>query len=122
MDNNNEPSKYLHGYSKREQLRLLEQAETLAPFIYSRLDFSGARRLLEVGCGVGGQTQWLLRRYPGLQITGLEKVPDQLVRAELLRASIPELSDRWDLQRADALDLGDFDGSGYDTALFVWVL
>jgi SAM-dependent methyltransferase len=122
MDNNNEPSKYLHGYSKREQLRLLEQAETLAPFIYSRLDFSGARRLLEVGCGVGGQTQWLLRRYPGLQITGLEKVPDQLVRAERLRASIPELSDRWDLQRADALDLGDFDGSGYDTALFVWVL
>jgi SAM-dependent methyltransferase len=122
MDNNTDSSKYLHGYSEREQRRLMEQAEVLAPFIYSRLDFGGARRLLEVGCGVGGQTQWLLRRYPGLRITGLEKVPDQLAKAELLRASLPGLSDRWDLERADALDLGDFDGSGYDTALFVWVL
>jgi SAM-dependent methyltransferase len=113
---------YLHGYSAWEQERLVEQAKVLAPYIYRRLDFVGVRHLLEVGCGVGAQSQLLLEQYPGLSITGLEVEPEQLRRAELNRSARPDLAPRWSLLQADALEMGAFDGSPYDAALFVWVL
>jgi ubiquinone/menaquinone biosynthesis C-methylase UbiE len=113
---------YLHGYSPWEQARLVEQARVLAPYIFRRLDFGGIRHLLEVGCGVGGQSLLLLEQYPGLSITGIEVEPEQLRRAELNRSARPDLAPRWNLLRADALELGAFDGSPFDAALFVWVL
>jgi SAM-dependent methyltransferase len=113
---------YLHGYSAWEQERLVEQAKVLAPYIYRRLDFGGVRHLLEVGCGVGAQSLLLLEQFPGLSITGLEFEPEQLRQAERNRSARPDLAPRWSLLQADALEMGAFDGSPYDAALFIWVL
>ncbi|RXE18236.1 SAM-dependent methyltransferase, partial [Xanthomonas perforans] len=44
---------YLHGFSATEQARLLKQARLLETTLFNQIDYSGARRLLEVGSGVG---------------------------------------------------------------------
>lgn len=54
---------YLHGFSATEQARLLKQARLLETTLFNQIDYSGARRLLEVGSGVGAQTEILLRRF-----------------------------------------------------------
>lgn len=115
-------SDYIHGYSEWEQKRLLEQARVLAPYIFARHDLGYCQQILEVGSGVGAQTQILLERYPELHVTGLEISPLQLQQAERNLAGRPELSGRWQFREANVLDLGAFDGSRYDAALFVWVL
>lgn len=62
---------YLHGFSGTEQQRLMTQARLLESSIFGQIDYSGARRLLEVGSGVGAQTEILLRRFPELHVTGV---------------------------------------------------
>ena len=59
---------YLHGFSGTEQQRLMTQARLLESSIFGQIDYSGARRLLEVGSGVGAQTEILLRRFPDLAL------------------------------------------------------
>lgn len=68
----------LHGFSATEQARLLKQACLLEPTLFNQIDYGGARRLLEVGSGVGAQTQILLRRFPDLHVTGADLSEAQL--------------------------------------------
>lgn len=72
---------YLHGCSATEQARLLKQARLLEATLFNQLEYSGARGLLEVGSGVGAQTEILLRRFPGLHVTGVDLSEAQLVAA-----------------------------------------
>lgn len=51
---------YLHGFSKTEQDRLREQAVFSEQTIYRDIDFSESKNIIEVGCGVGAQTEILL--------------------------------------------------------------
>ena len=60
---------YLHGFSSVEQARLMKQARLLENTIFSHIDYTGARRLLEVGSGVGAQTEILLRRFPDVHVS-----------------------------------------------------
>lgn len=60
---------YLHGFSHEEQARLVRQARLTESTIFRNIDYSGARRLMEVGSGVGAQTEILLRRFPDLHAT-----------------------------------------------------
>jgi hypothetical protein len=55
---------YLHGFSDTEQHRLVTQSRLFESSIFSGIDYGGATRLLEVGSGVGAQTDILLRRFP----------------------------------------------------------
>jgi SAM-dependent methyltransferase len=73
---------YIHGYSEWEQSRLVSQNDVLAKYIYERLDFSGYRHILELGCGVGAQMQYLLNKYPDLHIVGVDVDQHQLTKAE----------------------------------------
>lgn len=95
---------YLHGYSSDEQRRLAAQARFLEKMVYEKVDYSGVQTLLEVGCGVGAQTEILLERFPHLKVVGIDAAPEQIAAAE--RRLAPAIAQgRVQLHVADALRL-----------------
>ncbi len=71
-------SVYLHGYSQEEQDRLFYQARLLEEEVFGGVDFSKQKKIIEVGCGVGAQTEILLERFPHLEIVGVDFSQAQL--------------------------------------------
>ena len=63
---------YLHGFTAEEQSRLRRQARFLSYKVHDQLPFRRCRQLIEVGCGVGAQTEILLRHFPDLHVTGID--------------------------------------------------
>ncbi|RZA31397.1 MAG: class I SAM-dependent methyltransferase [Lysobacteraceae bacterium] len=112
---------YLHGFSEIEQARLVKQAQIGETTIFHDIDYSGAQRLLEVGSGVGAQTEILLRRFPQLHATCVDLSQAQLQAAGRRLGDMPWLRDRYLLQRADATDLP-FGPRSFDAAFLCWVL
>jgi ubiquinone/menaquinone biosynthesis C-methylase UbiE len=76
-------SEYLHGYTKQEYERLIHQAEFLKDLVYSKLDIPSEGLLLELGCGVGAQTQILLQKYPRLRIIAVDRSEEAIATAKL---------------------------------------
>ena len=64
--------KYVHGYTARESVRLLDQATTLAEILHSDTVYPAGSRVLEAGCGVGAQTVILARNSPGANFTSID--------------------------------------------------
>jgi ubiquinone/menaquinone biosynthesis C-methylase UbiE len=112
---------YIHGFSSDEQSRLVRQARMFETTLFSRIDYSEATRLLEVGCGVGAQTEILLRRFPHLDVTGVDRSEAQLAAAERNLADRAWCTSRYTLQQADATDLP-FADRTFDAAYLCWVL
>ncbi|UYB51575.1 methyltransferase domain-containing protein [Xanthomonas sp. AM6] len=112
---------YLHGFSGTEQARLLKQARLLEATLFNQIDYTGARRLLEVGSGVGAQTEVLLRRFPDLHVTGVDLSEVQLQAARDNLQRMPWCRERYTLQQADAGDLP-FEPRSFDAAFLCWVL
>ncbi len=108
---------YLHGYNTQEQQRLIDQAGFLAPLIYPSVDFSGCKKLLELGSGVGAQTAVLLGLFPELHITSVDFSETQLAKA---KENLSDFSDRvtFVCQDAEKFRLGD----RFDSAFFCWAL
>lgn len=113
---------YIHGYTKEEQERLIDQGAVLAEFVFDRLDFSHVQNLLEVGSGVGAQTAILLKDYPQLHVTGLEIEEKQLEKAAVFLSSLDYAKGRYELLQGDAGDSYLSLDKKYDAALFIWVL
>ncbi len=112
---------YLHGFSPVEQARLMKQARLAESTLFSRIDYTGARRVLEVGSGVGAQTEILLRRFPDIHVTCVDLNPLQLEAARRNLAQMPWYRDRYELHQADATDLP-FEPRSFDAAFLCWVL
>jgi ubiquinone/menaquinone biosynthesis C-methylase UbiE len=112
---------YIHGFSSDEQSRLVRQARMFESSLFSHVDYSEAARLLEVGCGVGAQTEILLRRFPQLHVTGIDRSPAQLAAAERHLTATAWCESRFTLRQADAADLPFADRS-FDAAYLCWVL
>lgn len=112
---------YLHGYSSTEQARLKRQARMAEHIIYRNIDYGDAKRLLEVGSGVGAQTEILLRRFPELHATCVDLSAAQLATAASSLGAMPWLSGRYALQQADASALP-FEANSFDAAFLCWVL
>jgi ubiquinone/menaquinone biosynthesis C-methylase UbiE len=111
---------YLHGYSSKEQQRLVKQARFLAPWVYEGVNFAKAGHILEVGCGVGAQTEILLKKFPKLKITGIDISGDQLEAASRrLHRHIRQ--GRVDLIQADATRIPVSDRK-FDGAFICWFL
>lgn len=111
---------YLHGYSPKEQERLYRQARLLEPSVYERVDFSKQKQILEVGCGVGAQTQILLRRFPHLKVQGIDASREQITRAKKhLRSETKKSRAKFDV--GDVLNLPYSDNS-FDGAFVCWFL
>ncbi|MBC5993039.1 class I SAM-dependent methyltransferase [Pontibacter cellulosilyticus] len=119
-----EPSeeKYLHGYSEEEQQRLYKQARFMENKIYSDIDFSTVSNLLEVGCGVGAQSEILLRRFPHIHLTGLDYSEKQIKQAESYLSAIPYATNRYTLLQGNAMDMNFDSQAQFDGAFLCWVL
>lgn len=116
MDLQNFP--YLHGFSQVEQDRLRKQARFGEHTVYRDINFSNVKHILEVGCGVGAQSEILLRRFPDLKITGIDRSPHQLAAA---RAHLKDHASRIELLEMDATSM-DFDSNIFDGAFLCWIL
>lgn len=112
---------YLHGFSDTEQNRLVKQARLLEATLFNQIDYTGVRRLLEVGSGVGAQTEILLRRFPELHVTGVDLSESQLATARANLERLPWCRERYDLHQADAGNLP-FEPRQFDAAFLCWVL
>jgi trans-aconitate methyltransferase len=116
-----DPSGYLHGYSVDERERLRRQAQFLEPMVHDRLPFRRRRRLLEVGAGVGAQTEILLRHFPELHITGIEINDEQIAEARRFLATVPWATGRFEILKMNATRL-EFEPETFDAAFLCWVL
>lgn len=74
--------KYLHGFHRAEQNRLYTQARLIEVETFGGVDFSKAKKIIEIGCGVGAQTEILIERFPHLEIFALDASEIQLARAK----------------------------------------
>ncbi|WP_349259370.1 methyltransferase domain-containing protein [Oligoflexus sp.] len=112
---------YLHGYTTVEQERLRHQARFTEQSIYRNIDLTGVDRLLEVGVGVGAQSEIILRRYPEIKIVGIDQNEAQLASAQRSLDAIPWAKGRYELQKMDATSM-DFESHTFDGAFICWVL
>lgn len=112
---------YLHGFSAIEQERLRKQATFWEHLIYQNVNFSGVKNLLEVGSGVGAQSEILLRRFPELKLTSIELNKAQIEAAKQTLANVPWARDRYTIHEMDASNL-DFESNTFDGAFLCWVL
>jgi len=120
------PTGYLHGYSEKERERLHFQARFLEPVLYDRLPYRRRKKLLEVGSGVGAQTEILLRRFPDLHVTGVEINAAQIAEARRFLATVPFAktevgADRFTIVQGDATQL-ELPPASFDGAFLCWVL
>jgi ubiquinone/menaquinone biosynthesis C-methylase UbiE len=112
---------YLHGYSSEERERLHRQARFLEPMVHDRLPYRRRKKLLEVGAGVGAQTEILLRHFPEIHVTGIEINDEQLAEARRFLATVPWAKDRYAIEKADATQL-EYGPETFDSAFLCWVL
>ncbi|CAN5690258.1 hypothetical protein BH10BDE1_BH10BDE1_01220 [soil metagenome] len=111
---------YIHGFDKVEQDRLFQQARIHEDVIFSRIHFEKCQNLLEIGSGVGAQTNILLERYPDLQIQCLDASPAQADRArQALKNEVD--SGRVKIDVGDAMHLP-FKENSFDGAFVCWLL
>lgn len=112
---------YLHGFTADEQDRLYRQARFTEHRVHDRLPFWRSKSLLEVGCGVGAQTEILLRHFPELHVTGVDASKENLEIARDRLSKVPWAPGRYNLRLADAGRLSEATDT-YDSAFLCWVL
>jgi SAM-dependent methyltransferase len=66
------PNDYVHGYTRRESERLVDQANSLTELLHFDTAYPDGVLVLEPGCGVGAQTVTLAGRSPGALIMSLD--------------------------------------------------
>lgn len=112
---------YIHGFTAEEQDRLKRQARFAEFSVYQDVDFSGVNHLLEVGSGVGAQTEILLRRFPDIRITGIDHSDKQIATAASYLNAQPQAKGRFDIKQMDAKRM-DFESNTFDAAFICWIL
>lgn len=112
---------YLHGFTREEQDRLYRQARFVEHRVHDHLPFRRCRQLIEIGCGVGAQTEILLRHFPELHVTGVDQSEPNLARAGEHLAQLPWAAGRYALAREDAARLS-FESDSFDGAFLCWIL
>ncbi len=112
---------YIHGFSEIEQERLRKQAEFAEYTVFQDINFSSTEEVLEVGCGVGAQSEILLRRFPNLNLTSIDLNEAQLEAAKNSLREKTYYADRWTIEKMDAANL-EYESNSYDGAFLCWVL
>lgn len=112
---------YLHGFSKDEQERLRKQARFGEHTVYQNINLMGVQKLLEVGCGVGAQSEIILRRFPDIQLTGIDRSSKQLAAAKHRLTHLPGMENRFELKEMDATNM-EFAANSFDGAYLCWIL
>lgn len=106
---------YVHGDTDaREIARLEKQAEFISQTTFPLLDLRAGHRVLDLATGVGAMATRLLRRFPGIELTGVDLSRNQLAAA---RAHHPEVN----VLRGDATRLP-FADQTFDRVHCSWLL
>jgi ubiquinone/menaquinone biosynthesis C-methylase UbiE len=110
---------YVHGYSEREAIRLVDQAKTLAHLMHHDTSYPEGSNVLEAGCGVGAQTITLAKNSPQAEITSVDISTPSLNHAKALihREGISNVQ----FQTADIMELP-FDDETFDHVFICFVL
>lgn len=111
---------YIHGFSETEQQRLFKQARVHEDVIFSQVDFSKCENIIEIGSGVGAQTQILLERYPQAKIHCVDASEKQIKTAQTALTKDVQAG-HVQIEKADALHLPMPD-SQFDGAFICWLL
>lgn len=111
---------YIHGFTKAEQDRLFKQARVHEEIIFSQIDFGSCHSILEIGSGVGAQTQILLERNPQAKIQCVDASTAQVERAKNALSEYVS-SGRIKIDQADALHLP-YEDNTFDGAFICWLL
>jgi ubiquinone/menaquinone biosynthesis C-methylase UbiE len=114
-------SGYLHGFTSQEQERLHRQARFLEHRIHDGLPFRRSKQLIEIGSGVGAQTEILLRHFPDIHVTGVDRSETNLDAARQRVGALTWANGRHDFVLADAGNL-DFEANRFDSAFLCWIL
>ena len=72
---------YVHGYDRRANVRLQDQADALVDLLHSDTHYPERSLVLEAGCGVGAQTVTLVRNSPRARFVSIDISPDSLAAA-----------------------------------------
>ncbi len=73
---------YVHGYDRKENVRLQDQASTLVDLLHADTSYPAGSRVLEAGCGVGAQTVTLARNSPQAAFTAIDISPASITGAK----------------------------------------
>ncbi len=112
---------YIHGFSKKEQDHLRAHARWEEGLVYRNIDLSESQHIIEVGSGVGAQTEILLRRFPELTINCIDLSEKQILEAKRFLGTMPHLKDRYKIQKMNAENIN-FKSKTFDGAFLCWVL
>ncbi len=110
---------YVHGYDRREQQRLQDQASTLVDLLHADTAYPPGTTVLEAGCGVGAQTLPLAQRSPAAQFTSIDISAASLAEASR-RAGAAGLTNV-EFRQADIFDLP-FGAGSFDHVFVCFVL
>ena len=112
-------SSYVHGYSKREAVRLRDQADTLVNLLHKGTKYPEGSLVLESGCGTGSQTVTLAKNSPLAQFTCIDLSADSLREAAEITArnGVANVS----FQQADIFHLP-FEEESFDHIFVCFVL
>jgi ubiquinone/menaquinone biosynthesis C-methylase UbiE len=116
-----ESAGYVHGFTLAERDRLARQARFLEFRVHDRLPFRRARQLVEIGCGVGAQTEILLRHFPELHVTGVDRSAANLGAARARLEACAWAHGRFAFELMDAGKL-EFPAERFDAAFLCWIL
>ena len=110
---------YLHGYTSREGVRLVDQATTLSDLLHHDTRYGAGEVVLEAGCGVGAQTIMLAKNSPETQFISVDISPTSLETAEATVGSAGCAN--VEFQQADIFDLP-FGDQSFDHIFVCFVL
>src|SRR5260370_30914347 len=110
---------YVHGYHRRENERLQEQAGALVELLHSDTAYPSGSTVLEVGCGVGAQTVTLAQRSPAARFTSIDISASSLAEARQ-RTDAAGITNV-ELRQADIFALP-FDAGSFDHVFVCFVL
>jgi SAM-dependent methyltransferase len=110
---------YVHGYDRRANVRLQDQADALVELLHSDTAYRDGSTVLEAGCGVGAQTMTLARRSPGAHIVSVDIAAASLAtaRAKVEAAGLANVH----FQQADIFALP-FERGSFDHVFVCFVL
>lgn len=114
-----ENTKYVHGYSEREALRLKDQATTLDDIIHNDSIFPKDSLVLEAGCGVGAQTKIISTKNPDSNFISVDLSEDSITEAKAMIKSLG--INNVELKQADIYNLP-FKDETFDSVIICFVL
>jgi ubiquinone/menaquinone biosynthesis C-methylase UbiE len=119
MEMENSSREYVHGYSERENRRLMDQAMTLTQLLHHDTKYVAGALILEVGCGVGAQTITLVQNSPEARFVCVDVSQESLDAAKnsIEKAGFHNAT----FQQADIFNLP-FPEGGFDHIFVCFVL